>query len=287
MIYNQKGEMFFYEDKMFIVGEEVFASESDYAGLLGRITEIRTGGDRDTENEGPDIYCSFRPPLLKQDAELVSKMRFDNEELSLDLVIMAPEMLMPTRYIGGGLPTVKVYAVVEDCMIDGEDHGETRLFSDKKHAEIMMRQSIEKERENGCIAGWQSSPLLVEEQYNDLYFTVYFKNEYCFNHYTVYLQEMELSLSMPFVKEMKPICLAMKYREDIAEQIEPWDIPETVRRTAINDPSLYIRVQSALSGKELYKEEYSEAISEVAHSLTKEHAKLESILDKARKDGKL
>jgi len=171
--------------------------------------------------------------------------------------------------------------------IDGEDHGETRLFSDKKHAEIMMRQSIEKERENGCIAGWQSSPLLVEEQYNDLYFTVYFKNEYCFNHYTVYLQEMELSLSMPFVKEMKPICLAMKYREDIAEQIEPWDIPETVRRTAINDPSLYIRVQSALSGKELYKEEYSEAISEVAHSLTKEHAKLESILDKARKDGKL
>ena len=287
MIYNKNGEMFFYEDKMFIIGEEVFASESDYAGLLGRITEIRTGEDRDTENEGPDIYCNFQPPILNQDAELVSKMRFGNEDLSLDLVIMAPEMLMPTRYVGNGLPTVKVYAVVEDCMIDGEDHGETMLFSDKKHAEIVLRQSIQKERENGCIAGWQSSKLFIEEQYNDLYFTAYFKNEYCFNHYTVYLQEMELSLSMPFVKEMKPICLAMKYREDIAEQIEPWDIPETVRRTAINDPSLYIRVQSALSGKELYKEEYSEAISEVAHSLTKEHAKLESILDKARKDGKL
>ena len=287
MIYDKQGQMFFYEDKMFIVGEEVFASESDYAGLLGRITEIRTGEDRDTENEGPDIYCCFQPPILNQDAELVNKMRFGNEDLSLDLVIMAPEMLMPTRYVGGGLPTVKVYAVVEDCMIDGADHGETRLFSDKKHAEIVLRQSIQKERGNGCIAGWQTSQLFVEEQYNDLYFTAYFKNEYCFNHYTVYLHEMELSLSMPFVKEMKPICLAMKYREDIAEQIEPWDIPETVRRTAINDPSLYIRVQSALSGKELYKEEYSEAISEVAHSLTKEHAKLESILDKARKDGEL
>ena len=287
MIYNQKGEMFFYEDKMFIIGEEVFASESDYAGLLGRITEIRTGEDRDTENEGPEIYCNFRPPILKQDAELVSKMRFGNEEFSLDLVIMAPEMLMPTRYVGGGLPTVKVYAVVEDCMIDGEDHGETRLFSDKKHAEIMMRQSIEKERENGCIAGWQSSPLLVEEQYNDLYFTAYFKNEYCFNHYTVYLQEMELFLSLPFVKDMTPICLAMQYREDVDEQIFPWQISEEVRRTSINDPKLYSMVTAALRDKALYNEEYSEAISEVAHSLTKEHANIEAILKKAGKEGKV
>ena len=285
MIYNKNGEMFFYEDKMFIIGEEVFASESDYAGLLGRITEIRTGEDRDTENEGPDIYCNFQPPILNQDAELVRKMKFGNEELSLDLVIMAPEMLMPTRYVGNGLPTIKVYAVVEDCMIDGEDHGETRLFSDKKHAEIVLRQSIQKERENGCIAGWQSSKLFVEEQYNDLYFTAYFKNEYCFNHYTVYLQEMELSLSMTLLKDLLPLCLGMKYREDVTEQIEPWEIPEAVRRTAINDPSLYIRMQSALSSKEQYKEEYSEAISEVAHTLTKEHANIETMLKKAGKEG--
>ena len=287
MIYDKQSQMFFYEDKMFIVGEEVFASESDYAGLLGRITEIRTGEDRDTENEGPDIYCCFQPPILNQDAELVNKMRFGNEDLSLDLVIMAPEMLMPTRYVGGGLPTVKVYAVVEDCMIDGEDHGETRLFSDKKHAEIVLRQSIQKERENGCIAGWQTSQLFVEEQYNDLYFTAYFKNEYCFNHYTVYLQEMELFLSLPFVKDMTPICLAMKYREDVDEQIFPWQISEEVRRTSINDPKLYSMVTAALRDKALYNEEYSEAISEVAHSLTKEHANIEAILKKAGKDGKL
>lgn len=117
---------------MFIIGEEVFASESDYAGLLGRITEIRTGEDRDTENEGPDIYCNFQPPILNQDAE----------------------------------------------------------------------------------------------------------------------------------------------------QIEPWEIHEAVRRTAINDPSLYSGMQSALSSKEQYKEEYSEAISEVAHTLTKEHANIETMLKK-------
>ena len=86
---------------------------------------------------------------------------------------------------------------------------------------------------------------------------------------------------------MLPLCLGMKYRKDIAEQIESWDIPEAVKRTSINDPSLYIRMQSALSAKELYKEEYTVAVSEVAHTLTKEHAKVEKILEQAGKEGKI
>jgi hypothetical protein len=131
-------------------------------------------------------------------------MKFGNEELSLDLVIMAPEMLIPTRIVGDRLSTITVYAVVEDCMIDGEDHGDTRLYSDKKHAAIVIRQSIEKERQNGCIADWKSSPLWVEEQYDELYYTTYFKGEYCFNHYTLYLQEMQLSMSTPFLGKTSP-----------------------------------------------------------------------------------
>ena len=285
MIFNKNGDMFFYEDRMFIVGEEVYATESAYAGLLGRITEIRIGDDRETENEGPDIYCTFREPILRLDAELLSKLRIGNEDASLDEIIMAPEMLIPTREVGAGLPKMKVYAVIEDCFVDGEDHSETKLFTDKRHAEIVMRQSIEKEKETGCIYGWRSSELLVEEQYDDLYFIAYFKNEYCFNHYTVYIRKMELALSIPFVKDMLPICLAMKYREDIAEQILPWEITEEVRRTAINDPAVYQRVNMALENKAMYQEEYAEAISEVAHKLTAEHAEIEKMLKIARKEG--
>ena len=48
---------------MLIIGEEVFASESSYADLLGGIKEIRTGDDRKIENEGPDIFCAFREPI--------------------------------------------------------------------------------------------------------------------------------------------------------------------------------------------------------------------------------
>lgn len=48
---------------MFIIGEEVFASESSYADLLRGIKEIRTGDDRKIENEGLDIFCAFREPI--------------------------------------------------------------------------------------------------------------------------------------------------------------------------------------------------------------------------------
>ena len=150
-----------------------------------------------------------------------------------------------------------------------------------------MRKAIEQEKEDGCLAEWIGTKLYVEESLEENSFRAYLKNEYCFNHFNIYVSEVELSLSEPFIKEMQPTCLAMKYREEIAEQIESWDIPKAVKRTAINDPSVYMRVQIALEGNNLYNEEYSEAISEVAHSLTKEHAKIESILDKARKDGKL
>ena len=286
MKYNKNGEMFFYEDKMFIIGEEIYATECDYAGLLGRITEIRTGDDKDTENEGPDIYCSFYSPILKQDAALLSKMRLSCEDLSLDLVIMAPEMLIPTREVGAGLPKMKVYAVIEDCIVDGEEHPTKRLFADPKHAEIVMRQLIHRERESGCISEWKTKHFFVEEQYSEQYYTAYYKNEYCFNHYTIYVEEVELSLSVLFAEQMLPVCLGMKFREDVAEQIMPWEITEEARRTSLNDPNLYAMVASSLQKNERYQEEYAEVIAEVAHKLTAGHTRIERVLNVAKNKGK-
>ena len=50
---------------------------------------------------------------------------------------MAPEMLIPTREIGGGLQKLKIFAVIEDCVDEGEDKSNTRLFTDQQHAEII------------------------------------------------------------------------------------------------------------------------------------------------------
>lgn len=288
MIYNKKDEVFFYENKTFYIGEEIYATESAYRGLLGRITEIRTGEDRETENEGPDIYCEFREPILEQDKQYLHDMMFGIEDPALDLVIMAPEMIMPTREIGAGMPEMTVFALIEDCVVDGERHDTVRLYTDFKHAEIMLRKSILSEKkENGRLAEWSSNKDYREEQYSETHFTGFINEEYCENHYTITIEEMELTMAMPFVERMLDTGLEMKRREDVAEQIESWDIPTEVKRAVVNDPNLYHRTISALGQKDLYNETYWEAISEVAHELVAEHTKVHKILKIAKKEGKI
>ena len=101
------------------------------------------------------------------------------------------------------------------------------------------------------------------------------------------MEEVELSLSVLFAEQMLPVCLGMKYREDVAEQIMPWEITEEARRTSVNDPNLYPMVASSLEKNKRYQEEYAEVIAEVAHKLTAEHTRIEQMLKEAKKTGKI
>lgn len=68
MIINRPGATFTYEDVVYTIGEKVFANgTSDYHGLVGHIYEIRDGEDKETENDGPDFYCSFDAPVSPDD----------------------------------------------------------------------------------------------------------------------------------------------------------------------------------------------------------------------------
>lgn len=103
MVLQTKGQRLTYAGKTFVIGGSVFANgESDYMGLYGTVTEIRTDEDRETENDTPDIYCEFLVPEADQMVCELEK-RFTTlyqspkklEEITLDHVIMAPEMLEP------------------------------------------------------------------------------------------------------------------------------------------------------------------------------------------------
>ena len=103
MIINKNGETFIAGNKIFRIGGMVLANDnSDYCGLCGRITEIRDGDDKETENEGPDIYCDFDIPerdYMVTEIEcrfsLLYQMQKHITELPFDSVVMAPEMLEP------------------------------------------------------------------------------------------------------------------------------------------------------------------------------------------------
>lgn len=242
----------------------------------------------ETENDGPDIYCEFEEPIMTRDKQYLHDMMFGIEDPALDLVIMAPEMIIPTREIGAGMPEITVYALIEDCVIDGQRHDLVRLYTDFTHAEIMLRKSIlEEKKENGCLYELSKNKGYKEEQYSETHFTGFVEYEYCENHYTINIEEADLTLGVPFVERILNAGLEMKRRENIAEQIEPWDVPTEVKRAAVADPNLYHRTISALGKKDAYNEAYWEAISEVAHELVEEHKKAHHILKIAKKEGKI
>ena len=60
MIITKPKAEFLYEGETYRIGATVIANEkSAYEGLVGEICEIRTGEDKETENEMPEIFCRF------------------------------------------------------------------------------------------------------------------------------------------------------------------------------------------------------------------------------------
>lgn len=101
MFFVNKSEHLWYDGRRFAVGDTISVkNSSEYKGLFGKIIEIRSGADKETGNASPDIYCSFFRPKRNKALMEVEK-RFSEihrkevcwEDLGLDRVIMAPEML--------------------------------------------------------------------------------------------------------------------------------------------------------------------------------------------------
>ena len=100
MIYAKTGEGITADGITLSVGERVIATASDYAGLKGYIAEIRTGSDKETENETDDVYCYFDIPESKEEIKLLEehfsalfRQKKTICDIAFDLVIMAPEEL--------------------------------------------------------------------------------------------------------------------------------------------------------------------------------------------------
>lgn len=101
MILSKGNIPFPYNGKIYHIGDRVrVMSGDDYSGLVGVITEIVDGDDKDTENETPDVYCCFDEPV---DPDIIKELeeRFSDlynepktiDDIILDSVIMDPDTL--------------------------------------------------------------------------------------------------------------------------------------------------------------------------------------------------
>ncbi len=221
MILNKEGDVFEYEGIKYTVGEFIYANNnSDYEGLFGVIREIRDGEDKDTENETPDIYCSFENPVIPHDVEEIEK-RFSKlygegkklEDIALDEVIMAPEQIsvVHTRYTQ--TDNQKVFLLVEDWATDDDEGVSIEVYATFEDALLNLRLKVREEYDSGLVAMWlnnekpeEGEDEKADEEYDEGesednddgklvidscedFFEAYLGGFYCSSHYSVSIQE--------------------------------------------------------------------------------------------------
>lgn len=199
MIMNKSGAQFEYAGTIYTIGGRIVGTESsEYAGLYGVITEIRDGEDRETENDTPDLYCAFDVPALPCEVEELEKCFSDLynhpmklEDISLDCVIMAPEMVQPLEDPQKHCMTV--YELQEEWTVNDEYSGAIELYAEQADAKFALTQKLreEQEQEEGCISLWKNQKDFVEES-TSLSYECYMDGEYCDNHYHIWITPRKL-----------------------------------------------------------------------------------------------
>ena len=84
-----------------MLGKKVRANNcSDYEGLVGRIVDIKEGNEKDTDNDGIDLYVNFDVPtdekIIRKIEETFSGLygeKLTLDDIAFDEVIMSKDLL--------------------------------------------------------------------------------------------------------------------------------------------------------------------------------------------------
>lgn len=206
MIITEPKAEFLYEGETYRIGATVIANEkSAYEGLVGEICEIRTGEDKVTENETPEILCRFEPPKLSADITELEKRFSDDcvtkkkiEDIPLDSVIMSPEMLICPD---NDRNKEKIYVLTEEWAIDGDGGFNTEVFSDYDAAKAALNVALDQAMSYGLVAKWKDRDSFKFEEDGDSY-TAWADGYYTELHYTLKIEVKEMTASPDFVNRI-------------------------------------------------------------------------------------
>lgn len=277
MIIAKPKAEFLYEGETYRIGATVIANEkSSYAGLVGEICEIRTGEDKEIENETPEIFCRFELPKLSADITELEK-RFSDacvtkkkiEDIPLDSVIMSPEMLICPD---NDRNKEKIYVLTEEWANDGDGGFNTEVFSDYDAAKAALNVALDREMSDGLIAKWQSYEEFKFEE-NDSAYTAWIDGYYSELHYTLKIEVKEMTVSPDFVNRIGNRYLEKCRYEDFYSQVSEWEDAETLNEEEwqrfISDARIPEEINASLS--DTYRSEYWNAVCEAAHKLLNEY----------------
>lgn len=279
MIYNVVGQEFLYEGVTYRVGAEVVGiAESDYRGLNGFILEIRTGDDRETENDTPDIHCYFDPPCLPSDIEEVEKhfsALYQTEkkldDIPLDYVIMAPDEILVLQ---SPRKTIEIYVLEEDWAAN-DDYGHSiAVYADYFEAKARLNVLLNEEFNMGCLKDWMPKDNYQYDTDEDSY-EGWLDGEHSSSHYRVAITKVPIALPNSVFGTLGREFIDLCRVEDFVEQIESWESVGTLTdeqyQALIADKTIPDRIHKALGMNDGYYSSYWESVSEVAHKVVNEY----------------
>lgn len=277
MIINRAGDEYKYEGVIYRIGDPIIGtSESEYEGLFGSITEIRDGEDKETENDTPDLYCAFEPPVLPCEIQKLEEV-FSNlckqpktlADINLEFVIMAPSEVKPLDNLQTDRTYLVVYDLTEDWALDGDYSNFSEVYTDFEDAKRILVQKVTEEKESGCIPRWIGNNAFIEES-TQRFYKCYLCGEYEKNHYSLEITERRMCVSAQFMKKQYDRYKAACQLEDFAAQVENWEEMERLtdeqRNQMLHDLQFPERFKDALSKNICYWECYWETLSEVAYA---------------------
>lgn len=282
MVYDKLGSGMLYNGTWYAVGQRVIANDvSDYEGLVGTITEIREGEDKETENKTVDIYCDFEVPASPYETQRLEK-RFSElygcpkqvDDLSLDEIIMAPEMLVPLNEEIGPKESFIGYRVFEDWSMDGESGGERCLFLNYWSARLHFAMNLKKMQEEGCIQRWKDNKDLVVDS-DENFYECYISGEFDKNHYAMFICKDTVKITDKITEKIGEAYVAYTRLEDFASFVDQWDgaeaLSEELFKKFISDPRIPKRISQMLDNDTLFSELYWTSISNLAKEMMNEY----------------
>ncbi len=277
MLINKPGAEFLYNGITYRVGDVIIGSDqSEYAGLIGSILEIRDGNDKETENDTPDIYCSFEPPVLPADIAKVEAVfsglygeKKELDDICFDMVIMAPEMIIVS---GQSNKSIKLYILSEDWAAYGDTGHSSSIYSDPLEARARLNEMLRNEIDSGCLSDWINTPEyridVTENSYEG-----WLDGFYCESHYAISLEERDVVLTPSIIGDVGRAYLDVFQYEDFASQVKHWEevgeLSEEEYQQYLADKRIPNMIDKGLS--DTYWECYWEAVSGAAHTLLREY----------------
>ena len=277
MFMNRVGAQFQCEGVTYTIGGKVCANDaSDYEGLYGTITEIRDGDDRETENDTPDIYCSFIPPVLADDIKALEgrfsqlyRREMHLEDIGLDIVIMAPDMLKVLEPIPPW-QKLTIYTVREEWAFGGDYGEDFSLTTAPGMAKYILTELVTEQLESGYASEWADRPDWGVECTPRSY-ECGLHDSYCENHYKVCIEEQELPIDDDAVRSL----LDNRLRRYFAEQIEGWDGLEGLTEQQIADtiaaPNVPRHIRRQLEQDGFLMDSFWKSVSKASFDLVRQY----------------